>query len=41
MIKRLDMVTAVTRVLLDNSTFSEAVTLQRCGGCSPASSPTG
>ena len=28
--KRLDMVTAVTRVLLDNSTFSEAVTLQRC-----------
>jgi len=30
MIKRLDMVTAVTRLLLDNSTFSEAVTLQRC-----------
>jgi serine phosphatase RsbU (regulator of sigma subunit)/PAS domain-containing protein len=30
MTKRLDMVTAVTRVLLDNSTFSEAVTLQRC-----------
>jgi serine phosphatase RsbU (regulator of sigma subunit) len=30
MIKRLDMVTAVTRMLLDNSTFSEAVTLQRC-----------
>jgi serine phosphatase RsbU (regulator of sigma subunit)/PAS domain-containing protein len=30
-IKRLDMVTAVTRVLLDNSTFSEAVTLQRSG----------
>jgi serine phosphatase RsbU (regulator of sigma subunit)/PAS domain-containing protein len=28
--KRLDMLTAVTRVLLDNSTFSEAVTLQRC-----------
>jgi serine phosphatase RsbU (regulator of sigma subunit)/PAS domain-containing protein len=28
--KRLDMVTAVTRVLLDNSTFSEAVTMQRC-----------
>jgi PAS domain S-box-containing protein len=30
MIKRLDLVTAVTRLLLDNSTFSEAVTLQRC-----------
>jgi len=30
MTRRLDMVTAVTRVLLDNSTFSEAVTLQRC-----------
>ena len=30
MTKRLDMVTAVTRSLLDNSTFSEAVTLQRC-----------
>jgi serine phosphatase RsbU (regulator of sigma subunit)/PAS domain-containing protein len=30
MTKRLDMVTAVTRLLLDNSTFSEAVTLQRC-----------
>jgi serine phosphatase RsbU (regulator of sigma subunit)/PAS domain-containing protein len=30
-VKRLDMVTAVTRVLLDNSTFSEAVTLQRSG----------
>jgi PAS domain S-box-containing protein len=30
MVKRLDMVTAVTRLLLDNSTFSEAVTLQRC-----------
>ena len=30
-IRRLDMVTAVTRVLLDNSTFSEAVTLQRSG----------
>jgi serine phosphatase RsbU (regulator of sigma subunit)/PAS domain-containing protein len=29
MIKRLDMVIAVTRLLLDNSTFSEAVTLQR------------
>jgi serine phosphatase RsbU (regulator of sigma subunit)/PAS domain-containing protein len=28
--RRLDAVTAVTRVLLDNSTFSEAVTLQRC-----------
>ncbi len=30
MTRRMDMVTAVTRVLLDNSTFSEAVTLQRC-----------
>jgi phosphoserine phosphatase RsbU/P len=30
MTKRLDMVTTVTRLLLDNSTFSEAVTLQRC-----------
>jgi serine phosphatase RsbU (regulator of sigma subunit) len=30
MVKRMDMVTAVTRLLLDNSTFSEAVTLQRC-----------
>jgi serine phosphatase RsbU (regulator of sigma subunit)/PAS domain-containing protein len=30
MTQRLDMVTAVTRLLLDNSTFSEAVTLQRC-----------
>jgi serine phosphatase RsbU (regulator of sigma subunit)/PAS domain-containing protein len=30
MTKRLDMVTSVTRLLLDNSTFSEAVTLQRC-----------
>jgi serine phosphatase RsbU (regulator of sigma subunit)/PAS domain-containing protein len=30
MIRRMDMVTAVTRLLLDNSTFSEAVTLQRC-----------
>jgi serine phosphatase RsbU (regulator of sigma subunit)/PAS domain-containing protein len=30
MTRRLDTVTAVTRVLLDNSTFSEAVTLQRC-----------
>jgi serine phosphatase RsbU (regulator of sigma subunit)/PAS domain-containing protein len=29
MTRRLDAVTAVTRVLLDNSTFSEAVTLQR------------
>ncbi|HEY0934140.1 MAG TPA: SpoIIE family protein phosphatase [Trebonia sp.] len=28
--RRLDTVTAVTRMLLDNSTFSEAVTLQRC-----------
>jgi serine phosphatase RsbU (regulator of sigma subunit)/PAS domain-containing protein len=30
MVRRMDMVTAVTRLLLDNSTFSEAVTLQRC-----------
>lgn len=30
MAHRMDMITAVTRVLLDNSTFSEAVTLQRC-----------
>ncbi|MBV9383232.1 MAG: SpoIIE family protein phosphatase [Streptosporangiaceae bacterium] len=30
MTHRMDMVTAVTRLLLDNSTFSEAVTLQRC-----------
>jgi serine phosphatase RsbU (regulator of sigma subunit)/PAS domain-containing protein len=30
MTRRLDTVTAVTRLLLDNSTFSEAVTLQRC-----------
>jgi serine phosphatase RsbU (regulator of sigma subunit)/PAS domain-containing protein len=30
MTKRMDMVTAMTRLLLDNSTFSEAVTLQRC-----------
>jgi serine phosphatase RsbU (regulator of sigma subunit) len=29
-IRRMDMVTAMTRLLLDNSTFSEAVTLQRC-----------
>jgi serine phosphatase RsbU (regulator of sigma subunit)/PAS domain-containing protein len=28
--RRMDMVTAVTRLLLDKSTFSEAVTLQRC-----------
>jgi serine phosphatase RsbU (regulator of sigma subunit)/PAS domain-containing protein len=28
--RRMDMITAVTRLLLDNSTFSEAVTLQRC-----------
>jgi serine phosphatase RsbU (regulator of sigma subunit)/PAS domain-containing protein len=28
--RRIDMITAVTRLLLDNSTFSEAVTLQRC-----------
>jgi serine phosphatase RsbU (regulator of sigma subunit)/PAS domain-containing protein len=30
MTRRMDLVTAVTRVLLDNSTFSEALTLQRC-----------
>jgi serine phosphatase RsbU (regulator of sigma subunit)/PAS domain-containing protein len=30
MTRRMDMVTAMTRLLLDNSTFSEAVTLQRC-----------
>ena len=30
MTRRTDMVTAMTRLLLDNSTFSEAVTLQRC-----------
>jgi serine phosphatase RsbU (regulator of sigma subunit)/PAS domain-containing protein len=30
MTRRMDMVIAVTRLLLDNSTFSEAVTLQRC-----------
>jgi serine phosphatase RsbU (regulator of sigma subunit)/PAS domain-containing protein len=30
MARRMDTVTAVTRLLLDNSTFSEAVTLQRC-----------
>ena len=30
MTRRMDTVTAVTRLLLDNSTFSEAVTLQRC-----------
>ena len=30
MTQRMDMVTTVTRLLLDNSTFSEAVTLQRC-----------
>ena len=30
MTQRMDMVTEVTRLLLDNSTFSEAVTLQRC-----------
>jgi serine phosphatase RsbU (regulator of sigma subunit)/PAS domain-containing protein len=30
MTRRMDMVTAVTRLLLDNSTFSEAVTMQRC-----------
>ena len=31
MTKRLDMVTAVTRLLLDDSTFSEAVTLRPMG----------
>jgi serine phosphatase RsbU (regulator of sigma subunit)/PAS domain-containing protein len=30
MTRRMDTVTAVTRLLLDNSTFNEAVTLQRC-----------
>jgi serine phosphatase RsbU (regulator of sigma subunit)/PAS domain-containing protein len=30
MTRRMDMITSVTRLLLDNSTFSEAVTLQRC-----------
>jgi serine phosphatase RsbU (regulator of sigma subunit)/PAS domain-containing protein len=30
MTRRMDMITAVTRLLLDNSTFTEAVTLQRC-----------
>ncbi|HET9969532.1 MAG TPA: PP2C family protein-serine/threonine phosphatase [Streptosporangiaceae bacterium] len=30
MSRRMDMVTAVTGLLLDNSTFSEAVTVQRC-----------
>ena len=30
MTQRMDMVVSVTRLLLDNSTFSEAVTLQRC-----------
>jgi serine phosphatase RsbU (regulator of sigma subunit)/PAS domain-containing protein len=30
MTRRMDMITEVTRLLLDNSTFSEAVTLQRC-----------
>jgi serine phosphatase RsbU (regulator of sigma subunit)/PAS domain-containing protein len=30
MTRRMDMVTAVTRLLLDNTMFSEAVTLQRC-----------
>jgi PAS domain-containing protein len=30
MTRRIDVVTAVTRLLLDNSTFSEAVTIQRC-----------
>jgi serine phosphatase RsbU (regulator of sigma subunit)/PAS domain-containing protein len=31
MAQRMDMITAVTRLLLDNSTFSEALTVQRCG----------
>jgi serine phosphatase RsbU (regulator of sigma subunit)/PAS domain-containing protein len=31
LIKRMDMVTEVTRLLLDNSTFSEAVSVQRFG----------
>jgi serine phosphatase RsbU (regulator of sigma subunit)/PAS domain-containing protein len=30
MVQRMDMITAVTRLLLDNSTFSEALTVQRC-----------
>src|SRR5271165_4084962 len=30
LMRRMDMITAVTRLLLENSTFSEAVTLQRC-----------
>jgi serine phosphatase RsbU (regulator of sigma subunit) len=30
MTQRMDMVVSVTKLLLDNSTFSEAVTLQRC-----------
>jgi serine phosphatase RsbU (regulator of sigma subunit)/PAS domain-containing protein len=30
MARRMDMITSVTRLLLDNSSFSEAVTLQRC-----------
>jgi serine phosphatase RsbU (regulator of sigma subunit)/PAS domain-containing protein len=30
MTRRMDMITEVTRLLLDNRTFSEAVTLQRC-----------
>jgi phosphoserine phosphatase RsbU/P len=30
MTQRMDMITTVTRLLLDNSTFSEAVTVQRC-----------
>jgi PAS domain S-box-containing protein len=30
MTQRLDLVTAATRLLLDNATFSEAVTLRRC-----------
>lgn len=30
MTQRMDMIVSVTKLLLDNSTFSEAVTLQRC-----------
>jgi serine phosphatase RsbU (regulator of sigma subunit)/PAS domain-containing protein len=30
MTRRMDLVVAVTRLLLDNSTFSEALTIQRC-----------
>ena len=30
MARRMDLLTAVTRLLLENSTFSESLTLQRC-----------